>query len=44
LQDKVPLAGLVSHRYAIENADRALDAVKNGEVVKAVIDPELSPA
>jgi len=44
LQDKVPLASLVSHRYAIENADRALDAVKNGEVVKAVIDPELSPA
>jgi 5-exo-hydroxycamphor dehydrogenase len=41
LQDKVPLASLVSHRFAIEDAHKALDAVHKGEVIKAVIDPEL---
>lgn len=41
LQDKVPLASLVSHRYAIEDAHKALDAVHKGEVIKAVIDPDL---
>ena len=44
LQDKVPLASLVTHRYAIEDAGKALDAVHHGKVIKAVIDPELSPA
>lgn len=44
LQDQVPLAALVTHRYAIEDADKALDAVHHGKVIKAVIDPQLSPA
>ncbi|OHT18257.1 zinc-binding dehydrogenase [Edaphosphingomonas haloaromaticamans] len=44
LQEKVPLAGLVSHRFAIEDAPKALEAVRKGQVVKAVIDPELAPA
>ena len=41
LQDRFPLAALISHRFAIENADQALAAVKAGEVIKAVIDPAL---
>ena len=41
LQERVPLAGLISHRYAIGDASTALDAVHKGEVVKAVIDPTL---
>lgn len=41
LQDRFPLAALVSHRFAIGDADKALAAVKNGEVIKAVIDPSL---
>ena len=41
LQDRVPLAGLISHRYAIGDASMALDAVHKGQVVKAVIDPTL---
>lgn len=41
LQDRFPLAALVSHRFAIEDADKALAAVKAGEVIKAVIDPTL---
>jgi 5-exo-hydroxycamphor dehydrogenase len=41
LQEKVPLASLISHRFAIEDAHKALDAVHKGEVIKAVIDPDL---
>ncbi len=41
LQDRFPLASLISHRFAIGDAGKALDAVKKGEVVKAVIDPTL---
>jgi threonine dehydrogenase-like Zn-dependent dehydrogenase len=41
LQDRFPLAALVSHRFAIQDADKALAAVKKGEVIKAVIDPAL---
>lgn len=41
VQDRVPLAGLVSHRFAITDAGLALDAVKKGTVIKAVIDPTL---
>lgn len=44
LQGRVPLAALISHRFAIEDASKALDAVHRGEVIKAVIDPELQPA
>jgi threonine dehydrogenase-like Zn-dependent dehydrogenase len=42
VQERVPLANLVTHRYAIEDAATALDAVKKGQVIKAIIDPELS--
>ena len=41
LQDKVPLAALVTHRFSIPQAGAALDAVKTGVAVKAVIDPAL---
>jgi 5-exo-hydroxycamphor dehydrogenase len=41
LQDRVPLAALVSHRFSIPDAAKALDAVHKGAVIKAVIDPEL---
>jgi threonine dehydrogenase-like Zn-dependent dehydrogenase len=41
LQDRFPLAALVSHRFAIPDAHKALAAVKAGEVIKAVIDPSL---
>jgi 5-exo-hydroxycamphor dehydrogenase len=41
MQERVPLASLISHRFAIEDADKALDAVHKGQVIKAVIDPEL---
>lgn len=44
LQDKVPLAQLVTHRFAIEDAALALEAVHKGDVIKAVIDPECAPA
>lgn len=41
LQDRFPLASLISHRFAIGDAAKALDAVKHGQVVKAIIDPTL---
>jgi 5-exo-hydroxycamphor dehydrogenase len=41
VQDQFPLAGLISHRFAIEQANEALAAVKSGEAIKAVIDPKL---
>ena len=41
LQDRFPLADLISHRFAIGDAAKALDAVKKGEVIKAIIDPTL---
>ena len=41
LQDELPLAGLISHRFAIPDAAAALDAVKAGTAIKAVIDPSL---
>lgn len=40
LQNDVPLAALVSHRFAIEQAAEALKAVKEGVAIKAIIDPE----
>lgn len=42
LQDRVPLAELVTHRFSIAQAQEALDATKNGTAVKAIIDPALS--
>jgi 5-exo-hydroxycamphor dehydrogenase len=44
LQTDLPLAGLVSHRFAIEDAAKALDAVRTGEAIKAVIEPERAAA
>jgi threonine dehydrogenase-like Zn-dependent dehydrogenase len=41
LQDRVPLAELVTHRYPISAAKEALEATKRGVAVKAVIDPTL---
>lgn len=42
LQNDVPLADLVTHRFGIEGAVAALAATKAGEVIKAIIDPEKS--
>lgn len=42
LQDKVPLAGLVSHRFGIAQAGEALSLTKGGGAIKAVIDPTIS--
>jgi threonine dehydrogenase-like Zn-dependent dehydrogenase len=39
LQDRLPLAKLISERFPIERAVDALAAVHNGSVIKAVIDP-----
>jgi threonine dehydrogenase-like Zn-dependent dehydrogenase len=41
LQDRYPLADLVTHRYAVSDADDALQAVEAGIPIKAVIDPNL---
>ena len=41
VQDQFPLAGLISHRFSIERAIDALAAVKSGEAIKAIIDPQL---
>jgi threonine dehydrogenase-like Zn-dependent dehydrogenase len=40
LQGELPLASLVSHRFAIEDAAKALQAVGSGGAIKAVIEPE----
>jgi threonine dehydrogenase-like Zn-dependent dehydrogenase len=42
LQHELPLAQLVTHRYAIADAAAALEATHKGVVIKAVIDPQLS--
>jgi threonine dehydrogenase-like Zn-dependent dehydrogenase len=42
LQDRVPLAALVTHRFGIAQANQALAAVKSGEAIKAVIEPSIS--
>jgi threonine dehydrogenase-like Zn-dependent dehydrogenase len=41
LQDKVPLGKLISHRFSIKDASKALEAVKSGKAIKAVIDPSI---
>ncbi|MCB2050046.1 MAG: zinc-binding dehydrogenase [Novosphingobium sp.] len=41
-QDEKPLADLVTHRFGIADAQKALDATARGEVVKAIIDPEIT--
>ncbi|MDE2301227.1 MAG: zinc-binding dehydrogenase [Sphingomonadales bacterium] len=42
LQHDYPLAALVSHRFGIAEAEQALAATARGEVIKAVIDPEIA--
>lgn len=42
LQERVPLAALVTHRFGIAQANQALDLVKAGNTIKAVIDPTIS--
>ena len=42
VQDRFPLADLISHRFSIAQAQEALEAVKSGTAIKAVIDPTLS--
>lgn len=41
LQHEVPLAALVTHRFGIADAAAALDATAKGQVIKAVIDPQI---
>jgi 5-exo-hydroxycamphor dehydrogenase len=41
LQEKYALASLVSHRFGIAQAAEALESVKAGLVIKAVIDPTI---
>jgi 5-exo-hydroxycamphor dehydrogenase len=41
LQDRFPIAELVTHRFPVQDSERALQAVESGEVIKAVIDPSL---
>lgn len=41
LQARLPLAALIGQRYAIEDASKALAAIKTGQTLKAVIDPTL---
>lgn len=42
LQDRIPLASLISHRFAIGDAAAALDVTHSGAATKAVIDPALT--
>ena len=39
LQDRFPIADLVTHRFPVRDSVAALRAVENGEAIKAVIDP-----
>lgn len=41
LQDRFPLANLITHRFSVTDAAKALDLVKSGETIKAIIDPTL---
>jgi 5-exo-hydroxycamphor dehydrogenase len=41
LQDSHALGDLVTHRFAVGDADAALRAVASGEAIKAVIDPAI---
>jgi len=42
LQNTVPLAGLITHRFSVAGAGKALALLKSGTVIKAVIDPTLT--
>ena len=41
LQDRYPLAELISHRFGVAQAAEALDLTKRGGAIKAVIDPTI---
>lgn len=41
LQDRVPLAHLVTHRFGVTQAGAAIEAMKSGVPIKAVIDPAI---
>jgi 5-exo-hydroxycamphor dehydrogenase len=41
LQDRLPLAALVSHRFGVAQANDALSLTKSGGAIKAVIDPSI---
>lgn len=41
LQERYPLARLVTHRFSVEDAPKALQALGSETVIKAVIDPTL---
>ena len=42
VQNTLPLGSLVTHRFGIAQATTALDMTARGEVIKAVIDPEVN--
>ena len=42
VQDRLPLAELITHRFSVAQAGEALQAVKEGAVIKAIIDPTIS--
>lgn len=42
LQDRIPLAALVSHRFSLTDAAKALQITQSGVATKAVIDPFLT--
>jgi len=42
LQDRVPLASLITHRFGVAKAGEALALLKTGNVIKAVIDPQIN--
>ncbi|MDD2126936.1 5-exo-hydroxycamphor dehydrogenase, partial [Pseudomonas monteilii] len=41
LQDRYPLADLITQRFSIDEASKALELVKAGALIKPVIDPTL---
>ncbi|EZQ18686.1 alcohol dehydrogenase [Halopseudomonas bauzanensis] len=41
MQDRYPLADLITQRFAIKDAQKALEQVKTGTLIKPVIDPTL---
>jgi 5-exo-hydroxycamphor dehydrogenase len=41
-QDQLGLADLISHRFSIQDAPKALELVHKGQAIKAVIDPSIN--
>lgn len=41
LQDRYPLAQLITHRFSVEDAPKALESLGSETVIKAVIDPTM---